>query len=514
MVLGDLGTSIANALSKLNRESKIDDEVLTALLNDLTRALLASDVNMDLIQRLNRNIKNAVSLKDLPTNFDVRRVIEKAVIEEVTLLLDSGHTPKAPSRSKTNVIMFVGLQGSGKTTTCTKLAYYYRTRGWKVGLVCADTFRAGAFDQLRQNATKAKIPYFGKRDESDPVVIAAEGVRVFKQKKFEIIIVDTSGRHKQEEALFEEMEAISAAVKPNETIFVLDSTIGQAAEAQAEAFKERVDVGSVIVTKLDGHARGGGALSAVAKTGAPITFIGVGEHMNELEKFNTKRFVQRILGRGDIETLVERVKEHQLDDQKELMRQIQKGKFTLQMMREQFQNILKMGSFGQIMQMIPGLNNMPKESEQASQKRLQSFLVMMDSMTEEELNAPDISFIEQSASRRRRICRGSGVLPHFMNELIAVYKPFAAAAGKMKKMPFGKNGEMPKNPQQMGKLANMMPQSFLKQIGGQQGFMNLMQKFQGAEGGGGGDPMGNMQSMMKNMGNMQKLMRKQPKRRR
>lgn len=236
--------------------------------------------------------------------------------------------------------------------------------------------------------------------------------------------------------------------------------------------------------------------------------------MNELEKFNTKRFVQRILGRGDIETLVERVKEHKLDDQKELMKQIQKGKFTLAMMRDQFQNILKMGSFGQIMQMIPGLNNLPKESEQASQKRLQSFLVMMDSMTEEELNSSDISIIENSRSRRERICRGSGVLPHYINELVAVYKPFAAAAGKMKKLPFGKNGELPKNPAQMGKLANMMPQGFLKQIGGQQGFMNLMQKFQGAEGGDAMKNMANMQNMMKNMGNYQKMMRKQPKRRR
>lgn len=310
--------------------------------------------------------------------------------------------------------------------------------------------------------------------------------------------------------------------RPDSTVFVLDSTIGQAAQSQAVAFKERVDVGSVIVTKLDGHARGGGALSAVATTGAPITFIGVGEHMNELEKFNTKRFIQRILGRGDIESLVERVKEHGIDDQKALLKQIQKGKFTLKMMRDQFQNILKMGSFVQIMAMIPGLNNLPKESEHASQKRLQSFLILMDSMTEEELNAPDISIIERSESRMRRICRGSGVMPRYITELLQVYKPFAAAAGKMKKMPFGKNGELPKNPAQMGKLANMMPQGFLKQIGGQQGFMNLLQKFQGAEGGAGGGAGGmpnmqQMQKMMQSMGGMggvkQKRRRVQPKRR-
>eukprot|EP01084_Bolivina_argentea_P011558 21600_1 len=396
---------------------------------------------------MNANIKKSVSLKDLPNTFDVRRVIEKAVIVELTNLLDptDGNNKNSgfhPKRKRSNVIMFVGLQGSGKTTTCTKLAYYYRTRGWKVGLVCADTFRAGAFDQLRQNATKAKIPYYGKRDESDPVVIAKSGVNLFKSKKFEIIIVDTSGRHKQEEALFEEMEAISLAVKPDDTVFVLDSTIGQAAQIQAEGFRERVDVGSIIVTKLDGHAKGGGALSAVAEMKVPIKFIGVGEHINELEKFDTSRFVKRILGRGDIEGLVERVKEHKLDDQKELMDNIKKGKFTLSMMRDQFQNILKMGSFGQIMQMIPGLNNLPKESEQASQKRLQSFLIMMDSMTEEELEATDISIIERSISRRQRICRGAGIHPNYINELVAVYRPFAAAASKMKKIPIGKNGEI------------------------------------------------------------------------
>ena len=212
MVLGDLGNSIASALSKINRESKIDENAFKTLLNDISRALLNADVNMQLIQELNANIKKSVSLQDLPNTFDIRRVIEKAVITELTALLDSGMQPKQPKRKKSNIIMFVGLQGSGKTTTCTKLAYYYRTRGWKVGLVCADTFRAGAFDQLRQNATKAKIPYYGKRDESDPVVIAKSGVNLFKSKKFEIIIVDTSGRHKQEEALFEEMEAISNAV--------------------------------------------------------------------------------------------------------------------------------------------------------------------------------------------------------------------------------------------------------------------------------------------------------------
>ena len=438
------------------------------------------------------------------------------MIQELTNLLDSKKKPYVPKRRKPNVIMFVGLQGSGKTTTVTKLAYHYRIRGWKVGMICADTFRAGAYDQLRQNATKAKIPYYGEVNESDPVKIAIEGVKRFKEKKFEIIIVDTSGRHKQEESLFEEMEAINKSIKPDDIIFVIDSTIGQQAYPQALAFKERVNVGSVIVTKLDGHAKGGGALSAVAATQAPIIFIGVGEHMNELQKFNTNRFIKRILGRGDILTLVEDMKEQNtLGNQKQLVDKIKKGVFTLRMMQEQFKNILKMGSFSNIMQMIPGLSNaLPKEGEEASQKRLQNFLYLMDSMTAEELDSPDINIIALSASRQRRISRGSGVHPNYIKELINVYKPFEQAVKKMKKLPFGKDGQLPKNmmqnPNQMGQFANMIPQNVLKQMGGQQGFMNLMQRFQNAEKNG-QDPMSamsGMQSMMKNMKRMQQSQRR------
>jgi signal recognition particle subunit SRP54 len=186
--------------------------------------------------------------------------------------------------------MFVGLQGSGKTTTCTKLAHLYQMKGYKTGLVCADTFRAGAFDQLKQNATKARIPFYGSYTEADPAIIALEGVERFKKENFEIIIVDTSGRHKQEESLFEEMLQVSNAAKPDNVIFVMDASIGQACEAQARAFSDKVPVGSVIVTKLDSHAKGGGALSAVAATRSPIAYLGTGEHITDLEAFETTSF--------------------------------------------------------------------------------------------------------------------------------------------------------------------------------------------------------------------------------
>ena len=175
-------------------------------------------------------------------------------------------------------------------------------------MVCADTFRAGAFDQLKQNATRIKVPFYGSYTEADPVVIAKEGVEQFKNQGFEMIIVDTSGRHKQSDDLFEEMVRVRDAVKPDEIIFVMDSTIGQAAKDQAQAFSDSVDVGSVIITKLDGHAKGGGALSAVAMTGSPIVFIGTGEHFDDFEKFEARSFVKRLLGMGDLESLVEEFK--------------------------------------------------------------------------------------------------------------------------------------------------------------------------------------------------------------
>lgn len=199
--------------------------------------------------------------------------------------------------------MFVGLQGAGKTTTCTKYAHHYIQQGWRVALVCCDTFRAGAFNQLQQNAAKIRCAFYGNPDETDPVKIADEGVEIFKREKYEIIIVDTSGRHAQEDNLFDEMKQIKDVVQPSETIFVMDGSIGQALTSQATAFKEAVDVGSVIITKLDGHAKGGGALSAVAATGSPIIFLGLGESFADLESFDPESFIKRLLGLGDLKTL-------------------------------------------------------------------------------------------------------------------------------------------------------------------------------------------------------------------
>merc|ERR1719491_177667 len=238
-------------------------------------------------------------------------MVQRVVVDELTSMLApaSGgektktNKPYNMKRGKPNVILFVGLQGAGKTTSIAKYAHYYQRRGWKTAMVCADTFRAGAFDQLKQNATKLRVPFYGSYTEADPVVIAEEGVEQFVSEKYEIIIVDTSGRHKQEGALFEEMQEISAAIRPDNTVFVMDATQGQAVYDQALGFREAVDVGSVIVTKLDGHAKGGGALSAVSATESPIIFLGSGE------MFDAKSFVSKLLGFGDAGGIIEEMKQ-------------------------------------------------------------------------------------------------------------------------------------------------------------------------------------------------------------
>jgi signal recognition particle subunit SRP54 len=349
MVLADLGRKITTALHSLSKATIINEEVLNGMLKEICAALLEADVNIRLVKKLRENVRAVIDFDEMAGGLNKRRMIQKAVFQELVKLVDPGVKQFLPTKGKPNVIMFVGLQGSGKTTTCTKLAYHYQKKNWKSCLVCADTFRAGAYDQVKQNCTKARIPFYGSYTEVDPVVIAQDGVDMFKKEGFEIIIVDTSGRHKQEESLFEEMLAVSNAVKPDNIIFVMDATIGQACEAQAKAFKEKVDVGSVIITKLDGHAKGGGALSAVAATNSPVIFIGTGEHIDDLEPFKTKPFVSKLLGMGDIDGLIEKVNELKLEDNEELLEKIKHGQFTLRDMYEQFQNIMKMGPFSQIM---------------------------------------------------------------------------------------------------------------------------------------------------------------------
>lgn len=319
MVLSELGTKLTSALGKLAMAEQVDEKTFNEVLGDVCRALIGSDVNVALVGKMRENVRKRVNLTELAAGLNRAKLIRQVMVEELKNLVDPGVKPYSPRKGRKNVVMLVGLQGSGKTTTATKLAYYYKRKGFHPGLVCADTFRAGAFAQLRQNATRAKIPFYGSDTDADPAKVAGDGVARFRRENSDMIIVDTSGRHKQEEDLFVEMEQVAAAVQPDLVIFVMDGSIGQAAQDQAEAFKKRVPVGAVIVTKLDGHAKGGGALSAVAATKSPIVFLGTGERIPDLQSFEADRFIERLLGMGDVKELLQTVEDVMPKAQQERM---------------------------------------------------------------------------------------------------------------------------------------------------------------------------------------------------
>ncbi|KAF0755296.1 signal recognition particle 54 kDa protein [Aphis craccivora] len=502
MVLADLGRKITSALRGLNNASVINEEVLNSMLKDICAALLEANVNVMLVKKLRENVRNVIDFDEMAGGLNKRRMIQSAVFKELVKLVDPGVKSYQPVKGRPNIIMFVGLQGSGKTTTCTKLAYYYLKKNWKTCLVCADTFRAGAYDQLKQNATKAQIPFYGSYTEVDPVVIAQDGVDMFKKEGFEIIVVDTSGRHKQEASLFEEMLQVSNTIKPDNIVFVMDATIGQACEGQARAFKDKVNIGSVVITKLDGHAKGGGALSAVAATKSPIIFIGTGEHIDDFEPFKTKPFVSKLLGMGDIEGLIDKVNELKLEDNEELIEKIKHGQFTIRDMYEQFQNIMKMGPFSQIMGMIPGFSQdfLSKGSEIESMARLKKLMTIMDSMNDGELDHRDgAKLFTKQPGRIIRVSQGAGVTEREVRELISQYTKFAGVVKKMGGIKgLFKSGDMSKNvnPSQMAKLnqqiTKMMDPRVLQQIGGMPGLQNVMRQLQQGAGGGLGNLMGGL----------------------
>ena len=483
MVLAELGLKIKEALTKLNGADVIDKKLLDEVLNGIGMALIKGDVNIKIVAKLQKNIREKFnSIEEESGNKKLQ--IQKFVVKELQNILSCEKKPYQMKKGKSNVVMFVGLQGSGKTTTCTKYANFYQKKGWKVSLVCADTFRAGAFDQLKQNATKCRIPFYGSYTEMDPVKIAEEGVSYFKKQNFEIIIVDTSGRHKQEEALFDEMKQVAAVSAPDDVIFVMDSHIGQACQDQALAFQNAVNIGSVIITKLDGHAKGGGALSAVSATQSPIIFIGTGEHFEDFELFNPESFIKRLLGMGDIKGLFEKVKEVvSAENQAKLAENLQKGVFTLRDMRDQYSSVLKMGPLDKVVSMIPGLSNtmIPQGREKEASNKINRYLCMMDSMTDEELDKKK----KLAESRIKRIARGCGCLPIEVEDMMDEYNKFTKIVEKMKTLTKGKGdmSQLTRNPGAMAsQLGNIVPQNILNQMGGAGNLMNMMKELGSMDG--------------------------------
>ena len=434
MSIDRLGSSLYEAIRKVFRASVIDEASVKELVHDLQKALLQADVNVQLVLDISKRIEERALKEKVPPGVSRREHLIKVVYEELTRFLGEKSIPIKIEPGKRKVIMLVGIQGSGKTTAAAKLARYFQKRGLKPAVVCIDTYRPGAYAQLQQLANRINVPFYGDLKAKDPVKVAFDGLKQFGDK--DIVMIDTAGRHKEERELIEEMKMLEKSLKPDEVMLVIDGTIGQQATVQAKAFHEATPIGSILVTKLDGSARGGGALSAVAATGAPIKFIGTGEKVEDIESFVPSRFVGRLLGMGDLETLIEKVHEAEVKVPGKKAKAILSGKFTLTDMYEQFEAMKGMGTFRKLLKMLPGMSyNIPEDMLNTAEGRLEKWRVMIQSMTSEEKDDPKIF----NASRMKRVAKGSGTSEKEVKELLKQYvmmRRMLKTLRRKKKLPF------------------------------------------------------------------------------
>lgn len=415
-MLGSLGENLTNTMKKLAGMSVIDKKTIKEVVREIQRALIQSDVNIKLVQSLSKKIEKRALEEEPPKGITPREHVITIIYEEMVNLLGSEAVDLSIDQ-KPFKILFLGLQGSGKTTTIGKLCKYLQKKGFSPAVVCTDTWRPAAYEQLKQLTEEMQISLYGDPENKDALDLAEKGLKEFKNQK--VIIFDTAGRHKDESDLLNEMKELDKVIQPTESILVIDGTIGQQAGAQAKAFSEATDIGSIIISKLDGTAKGGGALSAVAETGAPIKFIGTGERIDDFEPFDPERFISRLLGMGDIRSLVEKAEEVVDEDvATETMNAMLSGKFTLKDMKNQFDMMNKMGPMQQIMNMIPGMGaKIPKEASKMTEERIEIYKIMMSSMTKEEMENPKII----KHSRIERIAKGAGVDESEVKDLLKYY---------------------------------------------------------------------------------------------
>lgn len=445
MVLEKLGDSLRNTLSKITNAVFVDEKLINELVKDIQRALLQSDTNVQLVFDLSSKIKERAKEKTL-SGMTQREQIIKIVYEELTNFLGK-EAKEIKITKKPTQLMLVGLFGSGKTTTAGKLAKFYKKRGYKVAVMQTDTWRPAAYDQLEQLASTVGVDFFGIKKEKDPLNIYLAFEK--KLKEYDLVIIDTAGRDALSEELIQELNHLNASIHADERLLVISADIGQAAQKQAQAFHETVQVTGVIVTKLEGTAKGGGALSACAVTKSSITFIGVGEKIDDLEMFHPQRFVGRLIGMGDLESLLEKAKEAITEEKaKDMQEKFLKGEFNLIDLYEQMKALKKMGSFGKIMEMIPGMGQlkMPKELLDVQEGKVEKWRHAMDSMTKQELEEPD----QINAERIDRIAAGSGLKIAEVRELLKQYRQ----SKKMMKL-FKREKDMSKLMKRMG---GKMPQ--------------------------------------------------------
>jgi len=430
----DFGSSLMRAIRRIVRAPVVDEAAVKELVKDIQRALLKADVNVKLALEVSKMIEERVLKEKLPPGISRHEHTVKVVYEELTKFLGEKPAEVSVEKGKLNIFMLVGIQGSGKSTSAAKLASYFQKRGHKTALICADTYRPGAYAQLKQLAEKIDVPIYGDEKEKNPLRIVDLGVRKFKDERYDLIIVDTAGRHKDEKGLIEEMKDTAQSLKPDEIMFVVDATIGQQASAQAKAFQEATDIGSIFVAKLDSSARGGGALSAVVAIGAPIKFIGTGEKIGDIETFVPSKFIGRLLGVGDVEALVRKVREAEVVLPEKKAKAFLSGKFTLDDMYGQLEAMKQMGPLKSFLELIPGMgHSVPDDAIDVAEERMEKWKYIIQSMTKEEKVDPKII----DSSRAKRIARGSGIDEKYVKELVKQYflmKKYVKVLGK-RRMP-------------------------------------------------------------------------------
>jgi len=412
MVLDRLGKGLKGALQRVAKALYVDERLIKEVVREIQRALLQADVNVELVLKLTDTIQQRALKEKPPAGVSPREHVIRIVWEELADLMGAKQKRGIPLKAQR--IMMVGLYGQGKTTTCAKIARYYQRKGLKPALIAADVHRPAAYEQLHQLGDALHIPTYGDPHKTNPVALVKDAL---SKSKEDVLILDTSGRHRLEPALIKEMKQLAKVIEPQERWLVLDGTMGQQAGPQARAFHDAIGITGVIITKLDGTARGGGAISAVAETGAPIVGVGVGEHIEDLEGFDPKRFVQRLLGMGDVQALLEKAEEAtDLEQAEKTARKIMSGKFTLRDLYDQLEMLSKMGSLSKLMGMLPFGMRAPVDTE-VTQEKLKRFRIIMDSMTGEEMEKPRVV----NASRIQRIASGSGTDPTDVRELLRYY---------------------------------------------------------------------------------------------
>lgn len=415
---------VRDIVSSFLKSSESYEEAANNFIKELQKEMIRADVSVRLVFEISSRIRERALKEEPPAGILRKEWFIKIVYDELSRLLGGDAVTDPFPKSFPWIVLLVGVQGSGKTTTAGKLALFYKKRGYKAGLATTDTYRPAAYDQLKQLADSIGVPFYGEK-QGDPIEIAKKAIKTLTSDHLsDIVIVDTAGRHGygKEEDLLREMRNIAEAIKPSEVVLVVDASIGQKAHDLAKKFHEWTPIGSIIITKLDGTARGGGALSAVAATGARIKFVGDGEKLEDFELFNPRKFVARVLGLGDIESLLEKFKAVEESDEirKRLEKAITLGRMTIRDIYHQLKSIKKLGPLRKVLELIPGVSMLKLGDEvlKGSEKKIDSWISIIESMTYKELDNPGII----DRSRVRRIAVGSGRPVNEVRELLDYYE--------------------------------------------------------------------------------------------